>query len=125
MILVDTSVWIDHLRRGEQALATLLEENRVLLHPFVIGEIACGMLSDRAKTLELLGNLPSATLADHHEVLAFVDQHRLYGQGIGYVDAHLLASVALLPGAVLWTRDRRLHSVVSRLGYAYAPPGPH
>ena len=125
MILVDTSVWIDHLRHGEPALAALLEENRVLLHPFVIGEIACGMLSDRAETLELLGNLPSATLAEHHEVLAFVDQHRLYGQGIGYVDAHLLASVALLPGAVLWTRDRRLQSVASRLGGAYAPPGPH
>jgi predicted nucleic acid-binding protein len=125
MILVDTSVWIDHLRRGEQALAALLEENRVLLHPFVIGEIACGTLSDRAEALELLGNLPSATLAEHHEVLDFVDQHRLYGQGIGYVDAHLLASVALQAGAVLWTRDRRLHSVASRLGCDYAPPGPH
>jgi len=125
MILVDTSVWIDHLRHGEQALAVLLEESRVLMHPFVIGEIACGRLSGRAETLELLDNLPSATLAEHHEVLAFVDQHRLYGQGIGYVDMHLLASVALLPGAILWTRDRRLHSVASRLGCAYELPGPH
>lgn len=125
MILVDTSVWIDHLRRGDQSLAALLEENRVLLHPFVIGEIACGRLSDRAETLELLGNLPSANVAEHHEVLAYVDRHRLYGRGIGYVDAHLLASVALMPGAVLWTRDRRLHSVAAVLGCSYAPSGPH
>ncbi len=125
MILVDTSVWVDHLRRGDKALASLLDDGRVLVHPFVIGEIACGMLSDRAVTLDLLENLPSAVLAEHHEVLSFVDQHRLFGRGIGYVDAHLLASVALMPGTALWTRDRRLHETAAVLRCAYAPAGPH
>jgi len=125
MILVDTSVWVDHLRRGEETLAALLDEARVLMHPFVIGEIACGVLSERSLTLELLGNLPAAILAESEEVLAFVEQHRLYGRGIGYVDAHLLASVALMPGSALWTRDRRLQAAAAGLRCTWAPGGPH
>jgi predicted nucleic acid-binding protein len=125
LILVDTSIWVDHLRRGDAGLAALLDEGRVLVHPFVIGEIACGTLSERTLTLDLLKNLQAAILAEHHEVLAFVEQHRLYGKGIGYVDAHLLASVALMPGALLWTRDRRLHATAAARRCAYAPPGPH
>lgn len=125
MILVDTSVWVDHLRAGDDGLVALLEEARVLVHPFVIGEIACGTLADRAQTLDLLTNMPTAPCAEHHEVLVFIEQHRLYGRGVGYVDAHLLASVALVPGAVLWTRDRRLHSTAAALGCAYAPSARH
>lgn len=125
MILVDTSVWVDHLRRGDKALASLLDDAHVLVHPFVIGEIACGTLADRAVTLELLENLPSATLAEHHEVLSFIDRHRLHGKGIGFVDAHLLASVALMPGIALWTRDRRLNATAALLRCAYDPASPH
>jgi len=125
MILVDTSVWVDHLRRGDAGLAALLEEGRVLVHPFVIGEIACGVLSERSLTLELLGNLPAATTAENDEVLAFVEQHRLFGRGIGYVDAHLLASVALMPGTALWTHDRRLLGAALALHCAWSAAGPH
>ena len=125
MILVDTSVWVDHLRRGDKGLVALLEEGRVLLHPFVIGEIACGILADRAETLDLLNDMPAAPCAEHHEVLAFIEQHRLYGRGIGYVDAHLLASALLMPGTALWTRDRRLHDTATILHCAHAPNGPH
>jgi predicted nucleic acid-binding protein len=125
MILVDTSVWVDHLRRGDAGLAALLEEGRVLIHPFVIGEIACGVLSERSLTLELLGNLPAATTAENDEVLAFVEQHRLFGRGIGYVDAHLLASVALMPGTAIWTRDRRLLAAAEVLRCAWSAAGPH
>jgi predicted nucleic acid-binding protein len=125
VILVDTSVWVDHLRRGDEQLAALLDAGRVLVHPFVIGEIACGILADRKEILGLLENMPAAPGAEHHEVLAFVEQHRLFGRGIGYVDAHLLASVALLPGALLWTRDRRLQATAAFLCCSYAPGGPH
>jgi hypothetical protein len=125
MILVDTSVWVDHLRRGDAGLAALLDDDLVLVHPFVIGEIACGVLSDRSRTLELLANLPAATSAESDEVLAFVEQHRLFGRGIGYIDAHLLASVALMPGSALWTRDRRLHAAALALHCAWAASGPH
>jgi predicted nucleic acid-binding protein len=117
LILVDTSVWVDHLRRGDAQLVDLLESNAVIMHPFVIGEIACGSLSDRAMTLELLHHLPSATVADADEVLGYIDRHRLHGKGIGYVDIHLLASTAI-SGAKLWTRDKRLRVVAQELGCA-------
>jgi predicted nucleic acid-binding protein len=123
VILVDTSVWVDHLRRGDADLAALLDDGRVLVHPFVIGEIACGSLIGRAATLGLLMNMPAAALAEHDEVLAFVEQHRLYGKGIGFIDAHLLTSVALMPGTALWTRDRRLKSIAMSLACAFDPAG--
>ncbi len=121
MILVDTSVWVDHLRRGDTQLATLLESAAVLTHPFVIGEIACGSLADRATVIELLQDLPAALVADVGEVLAFVERQRLYGKGIGYVDVHLLASAALSGGALLWTRNKRLRAAAQGLGVEFQP----
>ena len=119
MIRVDTSVWVDHLRGGDAALAELLERGAVLGHPFVIGEIACGNLSDRGAILALLQHLPQAVVAEADEVLAFINRHKLHGKGIGYVDAHLLAATALTGGARLWTRDRRLEVVARELGCAH------
>lgn len=118
MILVDTSVWVDHLRRGDARLAELLERGAVLMHPFVLGEIACGRLADRAVILELMRQLPSVVVADNEEALEFIERHRLSGRGIGYIDVHLLASVALTSGAKLWTRDKRLRIVADDLGRA-------
>ncbi|HEY0833066.1 MAG TPA: PIN domain-containing protein [Azospirillum sp.] len=118
MILVDSSVWIDHLRGGEPALARLLEGGRVLAHPFVIGELALGSLRQRDVILGALRDLPRAIEASDDEVLRFVGENALFGLGIGYVDAHLLAAVTLTPGSSLWTRDKRLHAVVERFGLA-------
>ncbi len=118
MILVDTSVWVEHLRRSDAQLAELLERSVVLTHPFVVGEIACGSLADRSMILELLQQLPTGAVADNDEALGFIERHSLYGKGIGYVDVHLLASVALTHGARLWTRDKRLHTIADDLGLA-------
>lgn len=120
MILVDTSVWIDHLRDGVPALADLLAENRVLMHPFVLGEIACGNLRDRRQTLQLLSSLPGAPQASDAEVMVFIETHRLMGQGIGFVDAHLLAAAALAGDARLWTHDRRLGRAAKKLELDHA-----
>jgi predicted nucleic acid-binding protein len=119
VILVDTSVWVDHLRRGDPLLAARLEDAEVLGHPFVVGEIACGSLADRSTVLDLLQDLPQAPVADAREVLGFIGRHRLHGKGLGYVDVHLLAAVALSPGAQLWTRDKRLRAAAHDLGCAY------
>ncbi|MBN3842037.1 type II toxin-antitoxin system VapC family toxin [Burkholderia sp. Ac-20349] len=121
MILVDTSVWIDHLRAGDVTLTALLETERVLIHPFVIGELALGSLRDRQTVLDALRDLPVATSATDDEVQRMVDVVPLHGLGIGYVDAHLLASVRLTDGSKLWTRDRRLLSAADRLGLAAHP----
>jgi len=118
VILVDTSVWIDHLRQGDTQLAGLLEAGHVRVHPFVVGELACGNLRARAEVLGLLQALPPILVATDKEVLFFMDEQNLMGQGIGYVDVHLLAS-ARLGGALLWTRDKRLHAVAVELGMAY------
>lgn len=107
MILVDTSVWVDHLRRGNRRLEGLLQDGLVLAHPFVLGELALGRLKRRKEILGLLGQMPRAEDAKHDEVLEFLDRHDLAGSGIGWVDAHLLVSAAL-SGALLWTLDRRL-----------------
>jgi predicted nucleic acid-binding protein len=117
VILVDTSVWIDHLRVADPHLAELLVEEQVLCHPFVIGELACGALKRRGDFLSLLRNLPPAAAVEHAEALAFIDTHTLMGIGLGWVDVHLLAS-AYLAGARLWTRDRRLGHAARRLGVA-------
>ncbi|CAN7250739.1 PIN domain-containing protein [Trinickia sp. LjRoot230] len=115
MILVDTSVWIDHLRSGDAILAELLVTNRVLAHPFVTGEIALGSLKQRKIVLNALQDLPQASVATDAEVFEFINRHRFYGLGIGYVDAHLLAAARLTSDAKLWTRDRRLAALAKRL----------
>ena len=120
MILVDTSVWVDHLRDGTPALAAALEQGRVLTHPFVLGELACGNLKNRSEVLQLLGELPAAPMATDPEALDFIERRALMGRGIGYVDVHLLASVALAGTAQLWTRDKRLAAVAADLKLAYA-----
>ena len=119
MILVDTSVWVDHLRRGDAELAALLELGQVLMHPFVVGEIACGSLADRELMLELLQQLPMAAVAEPDEALGFIELRGLHGKGIGYVDVHLLASTALSAGSTLWTRDKRLRDAAEAMGCAY------
>lgn len=125
MILVDTSVWVDHLRRGDARLVDLLERAKVLMHPFVVGEMACGSLDDRSSVLGLLQDLPAAAVAEGEEVLGFIERHVLHGKGIGYVDVHLLASVALTDGARLWTRDKRLRVAAEALGCAFQDAAAH
>jgi hypothetical protein len=115
MILADTSVWVDHLRRTNSDFAQLLEEGEILSHPFIVGELALGYLDPRDLILRNLRDLRRSVVASHDEVLNFINQERLFGLGIGYVDAHLLASTRLTDGAVLWTRDVRLHRVAQRL----------
>jgi predicted nucleic acid-binding protein len=115
VILVDTSVCINHLRRGDARLSALLDSGLVLTHPFVIGELACGNLENRAVILTLLDRLTRATSPTDREVLKFVEQQRLMGRGIGYIDAHLLASARLTPAAKLWTRDTRLAALAGEL----------
>ena len=120
MILVDTSVWVDHLRSNNIDLAAMLSAGMVLAHPFVIGELALGNLRQRKTVLTALSDLPHADIATDAEVLTFVDRHALFGRGVGYVDAHLLAAVRLTAGARLWTNDRRLHGVADEMGLAMA-----
>lgn len=119
MILVDTSVWIDHLRAGDSELVALLNGSRVLMHPFVLGELACGNLHNRAEMLALLRDLPRSDIATDEEVLFFIEEQELMGRGIGYVDAHLLAAAMLAESARLWTRDKRLRAVSDSLALDY------
>ena len=116
MILVDTSVWIDHLRQNDETLARLLNDEKVLAHPFVTGELALGNLRNRATIIGALRDLPQATVATDDEVLVFIEKNALGGLGIGYIDAHLLAAARLSAGAALWTRDKRLLAASARLG---------
>ncbi|MBN9561674.1 MAG: type II toxin-antitoxin system VapC family toxin [Alphaproteobacteria bacterium] len=120
MNLVDTSIWIDHLRAGDDTLTALLDAGRVLTHPFVIGELALGNLRQREVVLEALRNLPRADVATDGEVLHFIDRHALFGHGVGYVDIHLLAAARLTAGGRLWTRDKRLHDLAAKLDLAPA-----
>lgn len=117
MILVDTSVWIDHLRVGDEHLVALLNAGRVLAHPFVIGELACGNLRRRRDVLSLLERLPQAAVASREEVLFFIEKKAIRGIGIGFIDAHLLASTAIATSR-LWTRDKRLRKVAANLALA-------
>jgi len=115
MILVDTSVWVDHLRRGNASLRQALEADEVLCHPFVIGELACGRMTNRAEILSLLHALPQATLLDEGEALTFLETHGLMGVGLGWIDVHLLGA-ARLARVSLWTLDRPLARAAARLG---------
>jgi hypothetical protein len=119
MILVDTPVWVSHLREGDDRLVRLLDEGIVCCHPFVIGELACGNLKNRMEILSLLQALPSAEVADHEEILAFIDSNQLMGKGLAYVDVHLIGS-AVLSGITLWTADRRLAKAATSLGVCYS-----
>lgn len=125
MILVDTSVWVDHLRRGDARLVDLLNRGMVLMHPFIVGEIALGSLTDRALIIESMHALPAAAVAEEAEVLTLIESRALHGGGIGYVDAHLLASVVLMPGTQLWTRDKKLNATAGQLGLAWDAPASH
>jgi predicted nucleic acid-binding protein len=118
VILVDTSVWVDHLRAGDALLQDLLDRERVLSHPFVIGELALGSIPQRAATLRQLNRLPSSIIARHDHVMLLVDQQRLYSSGLSYVDVHLLAATRLTPDATLWSRDKNLAAAAERLSLA-------
>ncbi len=118
MILVDTSVWIDHLRVGEDKLVALLNGGRVLTHPFVIGELACGNIHDRADVLKLLKNLPQAPVASQEEMLYFIENNKMMGRGIGFIDAHLMAATAMVDASRIWTRDKHLERVAADLNLA-------
>ena len=118
MILVDTSVWIDHFRNGDAPLVDALNRGRVLTHPFIVGELALGNFRRRKTVLDALSNLPQAVTASDDEMLSFIEQRALHGTGIGYVDAHLLASLTLTPELSLMTRDKRLSALAERLSAA-------
>jgi hypothetical protein len=115
MILVDTSVWISHLRTGDIGLETLLNDSHVVCHPFIIGELACGNLKNRSEIISLLQTLPMAIILEHEEVMQFIENHALMGRGLGYIDVHLIAS-AILTKAPIWTLDKKLKEVSSKLG---------
>jgi predicted nucleic acid-binding protein len=117
MILADTSVWIDYFRRGLPALGERLRRGDVVMHPFVVAELACGNLANREATLELLQQLRSVTVAEHDEVMNFIHARKLYGRGVGYVDVHLLAAAAI-EDCRLWTVDKRLSVVANSIGIA-------
>lgn len=119
MILADTSVWISHFRQGQPHLQQALVDTKVFMHPHVLGEIACGNLRTRSQTLHKLGRLPWAVSASNDEVLVLVEEHRLFGKGLGWVDAHLLAS-ARLSGCRLWTLDTPLRDAATALNLGYS-----
>ena len=118
MILADTSVWVAHLRARDERLVDLLQQGQILVHPFVVGELALGNLRERRVLLDALAQMPAAVLARDEEVLSLIEGRRLYGLGVGYIDAHLLASAMLTAGARLWTLDQRLDLVAAKLGVA-------
>jgi predicted nucleic acid-binding protein len=120
MVLVDTSVWVRHLRDGDPELRRLLHDGHVMCHPYIVGELACGNMKNRNEILSLMRFLPQATQAQHEEVLLFIESHHLMGKGLGYVDVHLSAS-ALLTGVPCWTYDKRLNDANEMLGIRYDP----
>ena len=121
MIVIDTSIWVDHLRRSDPALSELLARRRVFVHPFVVGELALGSLGPKADFLRFLQKFPEPVLARHLEVLSFIERHKLFGLGLGFIDTHLLASTQLTTGAQLWTRDKRLLLAATHLQLEYTP----
>ncbi|NUO08627.1 MAG: type II toxin-antitoxin system VapC family toxin [Candidatus Brocadia sp.] len=118
MVLVDTSVWVMHLRNGNIGLETLLSEGHVVCHPYIVGELACGNLKNRGEILSLLQALPVATRVEHEEVVRFIEDRTLMGKGLGYIDVHLIAS-AILAEIPLWTFDKKLNEISSELGVGY------
>jgi predicted nucleic acid-binding protein len=122
VILADTSVWINHFRARDAMLVDLLASAQVVTHPFVIGEIAMGSLANRQQIIRLMRALPATAAASNDEVLHLVEHHRLFGKGIGLVDAHLLAAMLLAPGARLWTFDKRLATAAAQMGIGFLSP---
>jgi predicted nucleic acid-binding protein len=122
MILADSSVWIDHFRSGNEVLQKALTEGQILIHPWIIGELALGSLRERAKTLALLDLLPQTRVAQTSELRKMIEARRLFNLGIGLTDAHLIASVFLSPPALLWTKDKRLRKVAEELGISAPLP---
>ena len=120
MVLVDTSVWVRHLREGDSDLEQLLDSGEVMCHPYIVGELACGKLKNRREVLSLLQLLPPATPAKHEEVLQFIEQNHLMGKGLGYIDVHLSAS-AVLTGVPMWSYDKKLNEANEGLGIRYIP----
>lgn len=120
MILADSSIWIDHLRRADSRLGALLQTESIVGHAFVTGEIALGTIATRDRVVAALEELPQLRVAAPSQVSILIENHRLWGCGIGYIDAHLLASVSIAPGTKLWTRDKRLQAQAERLGVSYA-----
>jgi len=116
LILADTSIWIDHLRSGNKEMRKLLNEGQIVIHPFIIGELAMGSIRARSRTLALLDLLPQVRVAQMSEVRHTIEARRLYGLGVGLIDAHLIASVFLDSSVLLWTRDKRLRRVAEGLG---------
>lgn len=123
MILADSSIWVDHLRSPDARMIRLLDLTAILIHPLVLGEVAMGSLRARQRVVGELKELPKAEIAQHSEVMDLVERERLYSTGIGFVDAHLLASTLLTPGSMLWTRDRCLREAAERLDIAIKPWG--
>lgn len=119
MIIVDSSIWADHIHHPVHELSELLRQYAVAMHPYVIGEIMLGNLAQRTSTLRSLRMLAPAPMARDNEVIGLIDSAALFGSGVGYVDSHLVASTMLIPNGLLWTRDRRLHAVTERLGIAF------
>lgn len=123
MIVIDTSVWIDHLRRANGHLSELVAEGRALQHPAVIGELALGSIPQRDRFIASLDRMPRVDVVSDSHLLGIIGECALHGSGIGYVDAHLIASTRATDGARLWTSDKRLAAQADRLGCAYLPPG--
>jgi predicted nucleic acid-binding protein len=123
VILVDTSVWIDHLRSGLPALGELLQTNRVATHPLIIGELACVNLKNRSELINLWQSLVTLPEASHEEALYFIEKNQLMGKGIGYIDVQLLAAVVLSGGARIWTKDKRLQAIAGQKGWAWKQGG--
>lgn len=119
MILADTSVWVDHLRRGSPRLTALLRQDRIAMHLMVIGELCCGSLKNRAQLMDLWQEMPRFLEVSHPQALRFIEQHRLMGRGVGFIDIHLLAAVAAVQGAQLWSEDKRLIGIAEELGLAF------
>ena len=116
MILADTSVWVDHLRFGDKDMRQLLDRGQIVIHPFIVAELALGSIKDRAKTLALLDLLPQARIAQLNELRLTIEARRLYSVGIGFTDAHLIASVLIDSPTLLWARDKKLRKVAENLG---------
>ncbi|NEI74548.1 type II toxin-antitoxin system VapC family toxin [Rhizobium lusitanum] len=122
MILADTSIWIDHFRRGDAELRRIIEDDRLLCHPAIIGELALGSLKDRNSVISFLSGQRTVVVATHEEVMTMIDRHGVFGMGIGYTDAQLLTSVILDQHAALWTRDKRLQAAAERAGASLYVP---